>query len=162
MAPLRKFYSLWPWPNLQGQTFQMVISRKRCATISNTTYMAKTIEIVFHRPNAWNVLLPSELPGIERVLFAKLLGVWLQADMGLKKYVEYNVHICNQRNYAIKTAGTAACAIAKCVWYHNTRSCHYDLPAWRGYTNASDINSMLQLFFESTAMAIDNNQLRCN
>ena len=40
--------------------------------------MAKTKEIVFHRPNAGNVLLPSELPGIERVLCAKLLGIWLQ------------------------------------------------------------------------------------
>ena len=33
--------------------------------------MAKTKEIVFHRPNASNVLLPSELPGIERVVCAK-------------------------------------------------------------------------------------------
>ena len=44
--------------------------------------MAKTKEIVFHWPNARNVLFPSELPGIERVLCARLLGVWLQADMG--------------------------------------------------------------------------------
>ena len=41
--------------------------------------MAKTKEIVFHRPNARNILFPFELPGIERVLCAKLLGVWLQA-----------------------------------------------------------------------------------
>ena len=61
--------------------------------------MAKTKEIVFHSPNARNVLLLSELPGIERVLCAKLLGVWLQADMGMKKHVEYIVHICNQRTY---------------------------------------------------------------
>ena len=63
--------------------------------------MAKTKEIVFRRPNARNVLLPSELPGIERVLCAKLLGVWLQADMGMKKPVEYIVHICNQRTYLL-------------------------------------------------------------
>ena len=61
--------------------------------------MAKTKEIVFHRPNARNVLLPSELPAIERVLFAKLLGVWLQADMGMKTHV---VHICNLRTYLLK------------------------------------------------------------
>ena len=46
--------------------------------------MAKTKEIVFRRPNARNVLLPYELPGIGRVLCAKLLVVWLQADMGMK------------------------------------------------------------------------------
>ena len=63
--------------------------------------MAKTKEIVFHRPNARNVLFPIELPGIERVLCAKLLGVWLQADMGMKKHVEYIVHICDQRTYLL-------------------------------------------------------------
>ena len=37
--------------------------------------MAKTKEIVFHRPNARNYLPPAELPGSERVMFAKMLGV---------------------------------------------------------------------------------------
>ena len=63
--------------------------------------MAKTIEIVFHRPNATNILFPSELPGIERVLCAKLLGVWLQADMGTRKHVDYILHICYQRTYLL-------------------------------------------------------------
>ena len=57
--------------------------------------MVKTKEIVFRRPNARNVLFPSELSGIERVLCAKLLGVWLQADMGMRKHVDYILHICN-------------------------------------------------------------------
>ena len=35
--------------------------------------MAKTKEIVFHRPNARNVLLPIELSGIERVLCVKVI-----------------------------------------------------------------------------------------
>ena len=59
--------------------------------------MAKTKEIVFHRPNARNVLFPSELSGNERVLCAKLLGiwtVWLQADMGIRKHVDYILHLC--------------------------------------------------------------------
>ena len=56
-------------------------------------------EIVFHRPNARNVLFPSELSGIERVLCAKVLGVWLQADMGMRNHVDYILHICNQRTY---------------------------------------------------------------
>ena len=61
--------------------------------------MAKMKEIVFHRPNARNVLFPSELLGIERVLCAKLLGVWLQADIGKRKHVDYILYICNQRTY---------------------------------------------------------------
>ena len=58
--------------------------------------MAKTKEIVFHRPNARNVLFSSELPGIERVLCTKLLDVWLQVDMGMRKHVDYILHNCNQ------------------------------------------------------------------
>ena len=50
--------------------------------------MAKTKEIVFHRPNARNYLPPAELPGIERVMFAKLLGVWLQDDLGYRKHID--------------------------------------------------------------------------
>ena len=44
--------------------------------------MAKTKEIVFHKPHPKNLLPPTTLPGIERVLSAKLLGVWLQSDLG--------------------------------------------------------------------------------
>ena len=46
--------------------------------------MAKTKELVFHRLNARNYLLPPELPGIERVICAKLLGVWLHDDLGTR------------------------------------------------------------------------------
>ena len=63
--------------------------------------MAKTKEIVFRRSNTRNVLFPSEFAGIERVLCAKLLGVWLQADMGMRKHIDYILHICNQRTYLL-------------------------------------------------------------
>ena len=49
--------------------------------------MAKTTEIVFHRPHPQNLLLPTTLPGIERVLSAKLLVVWLQSDLGMGIYM---------------------------------------------------------------------------
>ena len=61
--------------------------------------MAKTKEIVFHRSIARNVLFTSELPCIEGVLCSKLLDVSLQADMGVRKHVDYILHICNQRTY---------------------------------------------------------------
>ena len=86
----------------------MLIFLKNCemylngpSTIKCRLNMAKTKEIVFHRPNARNVLFPSELPGIERVLCAKLLGVWLQADIGMRKHVDYILHICNQCTYLL-------------------------------------------------------------
>ena len=62
-----------------------------------TIDMCKTKELVFHRPNARHYLASSELPGIERVLCAKLLGVWLQNDFSMRKHVDYIMYICNQR-----------------------------------------------------------------
>ena len=56
---------------------------------------------MFHRPNARNVLFPAEFPGIDRVLYAKLLRVCLQADMSMRKHVDYTMHICNQRMYLL-------------------------------------------------------------
>ena len=46
--------------------------------------LAKTKELVFHRLNVRNYLAPSELPGLEQILCAKLLGVWLQHDVGMR------------------------------------------------------------------------------
>ena len=63
--------------------------------------MAKTKEIVFHWPNARNYLPPAELPGIERVMFAKMLGVWLQNDLGFRTHIDYIMHICNQHIYLL-------------------------------------------------------------
>ena len=58
-----------------------------------TINMCKTKELVFHRPNGRNYLAPSELPGIERVLCAKLLGVWLKNDFSMRKHVDYIMHV---------------------------------------------------------------------
>ena len=63
--------------------------------------MAKTKELVFHRPNATNYLPPVALPDIERVICAKLLGVWLQEYLGMKEHVNNLMLLCNQRTYLI-------------------------------------------------------------
>ena len=65
--------------------------------------MCKTKELVFHRPNARNYLAPLALPGIERVLCAKLVGVWLQNDFSMRKHVDITMHnvICIQRSYLL-------------------------------------------------------------
>ena len=43
--------------------------------------MSKTKGIVFHWQSSRNYLPPAEIPGIERV---RLLGVWLQSDLGTR------------------------------------------------------------------------------
>ena len=63
--------------------------------------IAKTKELVFHWPNARNCLQPAELPGIESVVCATLLDVWLQDDLGFRKHIDYVLHICNQCAYLL-------------------------------------------------------------
>ena len=99
--------------------------------------IAKTTGIVFHKANARNVLSPSELPGIDRVLCAKLLGVWLQADMGLRKHVDYILHICNQRTYLL-TLGL--------LKYPND------------FSKAQALNQLWYKDTETTAAKVDNNE----
>ena len=56
---------------------------------------------MFHRPNAGFYLPPLALPGIERVICAKLRGVWLQEDLGMKEHVNSLLLLCNLRTYLI-------------------------------------------------------------
>ena len=71
--------------------FQYVLN---CAVTNKLTInMCKTKELVFHRPNSRNYLAPSELPCIEHVLCAKLLGIWLQNEFSMRKHVDYIMHI---------------------------------------------------------------------
>ena len=38
---------------------------------------------------------------IERVIYATLLGVWFQEDLGMKEHVNNLMLLCNQRTYLI-------------------------------------------------------------
>ena len=92
------------------------------------------------------------MPVIERVLCAKLLGVWLKADMGMKKHVEYILHICNQRTYLLtqlKRQGLPPTQLKNVLDTIILARILYALPAWRGYMNTSDINSLKHLFLKA-------------
>ena len=52
--------------------------------------------MVFHHPNP-----SSTIPNIERVKFAKLLGVFFMGKLGEGKQIEYILQICNQRLYPL-------------------------------------------------------------
>ena len=69
---------------------------KRSSDNKLVVNLAKTKEIVFHRPNPNNYLSPKELEGVERVEVAKLLGVWLQSDLGAERHIEYITHMCTK------------------------------------------------------------------
>ena len=67
--------------------------------------MAKTKEVVFHKPNTRNFLFPSELPpGIEKTsLMCQVVGYLTAGGYGHEKHVNYILHICNhnQRTYLL-------------------------------------------------------------
>ena len=70
----------------------------------------------------------------------------------MKKHVEYIVHICNQRTYLFTQLKWQGLPPAQLQNVFNTiilARVLYALPAWRGYTNASDINSLQQLFLKA-------------
>ena len=96
--------------------------------------------------------MPSELPGIEGVLCVKLFRVWLQADMGMKKHVEYIVHICNRHTCLLTQLKRQELPPAQLQNVFDTiilARVLSALPAWRDYMNASDINSFQQLFLKA-------------
>ena len=107
--------------------------------------MAKTKGIVFHRPNARNYLPPAELPGIERVMFAKLQGVWLQDDLGFRKHIDYVMHICNQHTYLLAQLNRRGLPIAQMQKVFGAiilARVLYPAPTWRGYLTSSEINCL--------------------
>ena len=75
----------------------------------------------------------------------------LQADMGMKKHVEYIVNICNQRTYLLtqlKRQGLTPAQLQNVFDTIILARILYALPAWRGYMKASDINSLKHLFLK--------------
>ena len=66
-----------------------------------TINLCKTNELVFHRPNPRGFIPPPTLNNIERVKFAKLLGVFVMETLGASKQIEYILQLCNQCIYLI-------------------------------------------------------------
>ena len=103
---------------------------------------AKTKELVFHRPNSRNFIAPDNIPGIYRVICAKLLGVWLQDDLGARKHCDYILKICNQRLYLLnllKKPGLPQLQL-KTVHVILISRLLYAALAWRGFARAIDID----------------------
>ena len=94
-------------------------------------------------------MAPSKLPGIECVLCAKLLGVWLQNVFSMRKHVDYIMHICNQRLYLLTQLKRRCLPIAQLQSVFDAvvlSRVIYTAPAWRGCLSAGEIASLQQLF----------------
>ena len=99
--------------------------------------------ICFHRPNPRNFIAPDNIPGIDRVTCAKLLGVWLQNDLGTRKHCDYILKICNQRLYLLNLLKKQVLPQLQLqTVFHAILISRllYAAPAWRGFARAADID----------------------
>ena len=105
--------------------------------------MAKTKEIVFHKPNPRNYAPPNPIPGIEQVLFVKLLGVFLQSDLVKHKHVEYMSYM--QSTFTVlsdEEAGFTYATTPRYLWSNYTFTCSVlsAVQSWGGYALVSTEN----------------------
>ena len=122
--------------------------------------LAKTKELVFHRPNVRNYLASLELPGLQRIRCAKLLGVWLQHDLCMRKHIYYVLHICNQRTYLLtqlKRQGLPWAQLQSVFDAIILSRVLYAALAWRGYLSAADSECLQQLFVKDKRWNIVSN-----
>ena len=76
------------------------------------------------------------------MLCAKLLGVWLQSDLGSRTHVEYVLHICNQRLYLLSQLKKQRRTLAKLQTVFDAivlSRVLYEAPAWSGYAQSTGI-----------------------
>ena len=63
--------------------------------MSEDVNLLKTVELVFRKPSTTHDILPTELPDVQRVSSAKLLGVVI------RQHLESIITTCNQRLYLL-------------------------------------------------------------
>jgi len=103
--------------------------------------IAKTKEIVFHRPNPRNFVKPVEVDTIEQLTVAKILGVLghggFKCDTG--NHVDFILSVCSQRVYLLKLLRDRGLQLPQ---LHNicqsliVSRILYALPAWGGLLSA--------------------------
>ena len=107
--------------------------------------------------------LARRLPGCNvgsQAACAKLLGVWLQHDLGMRKYIDYVLHICNQRTYLLTQLKRQGLPLAQLQSVYDAiilSRVLYTAPAWRGYLSAADTECLQQLFVKAKRWNIVSN-----
>jgi len=73
--------------------------KKWANTNSMVINLAKTKEIVFHRPNPRNFVKPAAMDTIEQLTVAKILGVFVHGGFKCDNHVDFILSACSQRVY---------------------------------------------------------------
>jgi len=66
--------------------------------------LAKTKEIVFHRPNPRNFVYPPAMDTIEQLTVVKILGVFAHGGFKCDSHVDFILSVCSQRVYCVEVA----------------------------------------------------------
>ena len=109
----------------------------------NMINMSKSKELVFHL--IIKTIYRHQILMVLKVSCVKLLGLWLQEDLGISRHVDYVIHICNQQVYLLnqlKQHGLPPVEIQR-VFEAIVMSCMlYASPAGSRYASANDIESL--------------------
>lgn len=114
-----------------------------------TVNMAKTKEIVFHRPHPSKPPSPPPITGVERIMLCKLLGVTLQHDLRFSSHVSELITSCSQRMFllrSLKGKGLTATNIEIIFNAIIIGRIIYALPVWGSYLTAHDMARIDKLF----------------
>jgi hypothetical protein len=105
-----------------------------------TINVAKTKEIVFHRPCPIKFHMCSPIDGIERVQQIRLLGVIIQDNFNVEAHVNYILSICSQRIFLMKKLrdqGLPRNQLQIVFQALIISRLLYALPAWGSYLSAA-------------------------
>jgi hypothetical protein len=100
----------------------------------------KTKEIVFRRPKPARPILPPCLAGIERVIVAKLLGVFLNDTLSFNEHVSFIITQCSQRFYllrSLRNRGLPAVQLEAIFSALILSRIIYAMSAWCGFVSAA-------------------------
>ena len=102
----------------------------------------KTLEIIFTKKRTPQLVLPPELPHIQRVDKIKILGVTINNKLSVRDHIESVVASCSQSMHALRilrSHGMHDSLIHKIFNSIILSKLSYASPAWRGFMLSCDI-----------------------
>jgi Reverse transcriptase (RNA-dependent DNA polymerase) len=115
--------------------------------------LAKTKEIVMHRPNPRNFINPPPLADILQTSSVILLGVHFSHSFKFDEHVKALLSQCSQRMYLLRSLRNQGLPLAKLDIIHQAviiNKIRYALPVWGGFLSAAQvgqINALLKRTF---------------
>jgi len=110
-----------------------------------TINVAKTKEIVFHKPSPRNFITPKPLEGITQVLEATILGVLFCHNLKFDSHIHNTLSLCSQRSFLLKklkAMGLSKTFIGVVFKSIVLSKLIYALPAWGGFVSAECIGQI--------------------